>query len=311
MILYLTHNNIDFDKWDECIDKSPNGIIYASSWYLNMTSPGWGALVEGDYQSVMPLPARRKFGIWYIFQPTFVQQLGVFSTQSLSSEVIRNFIQAVPGHFKWVHYNLNTYNPLKVRKDEKFTDKVTCELDLIPSYEILRKGYSKNTARNIKKAEKNNLFITHHGQPETIIDAFRNNKGKQFNNLSENDYFLLKHLIYVGIHRGLVKIRCAYTGENNFCAGIIFFESKNKLIFMFSGITDQARNNGAMFLLVDDFIREHAGRDLVLDFEGSSDPNLARFYLGFGSKECVFLQIKINRMPPVLKSIFGLWEKLR
>lgn len=80
---------------------------------------------------------------------------------------------------------------------------------------------------------------------------------------------------------------------------------------MFSGITDQARNNGAMFLLVDDFIREHAGRDLVLDFEGSSDPNLARFYLGFGSKECVFLQIKINRMPPVLKSIFGLWEKLR
>lgn len=311
MIRYLKHDQIDQDKWDACINASPNGLLYAFSWYLNMTAPGWHALVEGDYRSVMPLPRRRKWGIAYAYQPFFVQQLGIFSTLSLSEETTRSFVNAIPPEYRWVHLNLNTYNPLQPKEGEQLVKRINCELDLISPYEQLRKAYSNNTRRNLRKAENSGLFITHHGQPEVIIDAFRQNRGKQFRKFTDQDYLLLRHLVYSGIHRGLVNLRCAYTRENNFCAGIIFFKSRNKQIFLFSGATAEARQNAAMHLLVDDFIRQHAAQDLVLDFEGSSDANLARFYLGFGSKECVFLQIKINRLPGILKPMMNLLERVR
>jgi len=47
MIIYHKHHEIDRDRWDECIRKSFNGIIYAYSWYLDIVSPQWEALIEG------------------------------------------------------------------------------------------------------------------------------------------------------------------------------------------------------------------------------------------------------------------------
>ncbi len=52
-----------------------------------------------------------------------------------------------------------------------------------------------------------------------------------------------------------------------------------------------------MPFLIDSFIRQNAGKNITLDFEGSNDLNLARFYKSFGSKECAYQQVKINRLP--------------
>lgn len=308
MIRYLENHQIDFEKWDDCIDRSINGIFYAHSWYLEMTAPGWDALVEGDYETVMPLPNRKKMGVNYIYQPFFVQQLGIFSTQSLSAEVNNRFLKAIPSRFSFADFNLNTYNQLDDLSHVKVTKRLTHHLDLIEPYEQIAKRYSANTRRNIKKAEKAGVFVTSYGRPEEIIEAFRQNRGKSLRTYAESDYKVLKHLIYSGMHRGMATVMSAYTAENTFCAGVVFFQSHRKTVFLFSGSNALARENGAMFMLVDHYIREMAGRELVLDFEGSSDLQLARFYKGFGSKECVFLQIEINRMPFGLRQLAGFYS---
>ncbi len=308
MITYLTHKEIDFEKYDQCINQSMNGMVYAYSWYLDMVADDWDILVEDDYKAVMPLPKRKKFGIQYIYQPFFVQQLGVFSVVPATSLVCQNFLNAIPNHFRYIDTNLNTSNI--VPDFGAFTTRrlPTYELDLSSSYGQLCSGYVSNTSRNLKKAKKHDLFIARHGRPETIIDTFRQNRGKTLRSFSEQDYQVLKHLIYAGIHRGLVSIYSAYTRENNFCAGMVFYRSQNKVILLFSGSDQAARENGAMFLLVDSYIKDHAGQQLVLDFEGSSDKNLARFYSGFGSKECVFLQIRMNRLSVCLKPAFKIYD---
>jgi len=311
MIRYIKHDQIDFEKWDKCIDHAVNGIFYAYSWYLDMTAPGWDALVEDEYSSVMPLPNRKKLGIHYIYQPFFVQQLGIFSITSLSADITRQFLEAIPPHFRFADLNLNTFNQLNLAKGVVKEEKITHHLDLIEPYEQNLKRYSTNTQRSIKKAQKQAVFITRHGRPEEIIDTFRQNRGKDLIAFSEEDYNVLKHLIYVGMHRGMVTIMSAYSAENTFCAGIVFFRSHKKTVFLFSGSTALSRENGAMFMLVDEFIREMAGQDLVLDFEGSSDPDLARFYKGFGSKECVFLQIEINRMPIAVRPLLSLYRRVQ
>lgn len=311
MIRYVPNHQIDFEKWDECIGRSINGIFYAWSWYLDMTAPGWDALVEGDYVTVMPLPNKERLGLSFVFQPFFVQQLGIFSTSSLSPEVTARFLEAIPARFRFVDLNLNTYNTLEKNPGIKTRKGITHHLDLIEPYAQIAERYSSNTRRNLRKAADQGVFVTTHGRPEELIQAFRENRGKGLSTYGEKDYQVLKHLVYVGLHRGLATLMSAYSAENNYCGGIVFFRSHKKSVFLFSGSTALARENGAMFLLVDEYIRQNAGQDLVLDFEGSRDPNLARFYKGFGSKECVFLQVEMNRMPYLFKQGVSLFRRLR
>ncbi|HSV87264.1 MAG TPA: hypothetical protein VLH61_01325 [Bacteroidales bacterium] len=306
MIRYLAHNEIDFEKWDACIGQAINGLIYAYSWYLNMAAPGWDALVEGDYHAVMPLPNRRKFGISYVYHPCFVQQLGIFGSGNLSANVTKRFIDAIPRHIRNIDYPLNTYNQFE--SFDGFTVKrgITHHLDLIEPYEQIAARYSTNTRRNLAKAHRHGIYVAHTGRPEEIVGAFRQNRGRKLESFAAKDYERLKHLIYAGIHRGMVSLISAYNDKNSFCAGIVIFRSNRKAVLLFTGNTPEGLQSGAMFALIDDYIKKESGVDLVFDFEGSSDLQLARFYKGFGSKECVFLQIKFNRLPrlvwPFLKA---------
>ncbi len=51
-----------------------------------------------------------------------------------------------------------------------------------------------------------------------------------------------------------------------------------------------------MFLLIDEFIKDNSGTNLVLDFEGSNIEGVARFYSGFGSKPFNYTSIKLNKL---------------
>ncbi len=83
MIRHLPHSSIDKQKWDACISDSRNRIPYALSWWLDAVCPGWDALVQDDYLAVMPLTHGHKFGIDYLYQPYFTQQLGIFSLSTV------------------------------------------------------------------------------------------------------------------------------------------------------------------------------------------------------------------------------------
>jgi hypothetical protein len=84
-------------------------------------------------------------------------------------------------------------------------------------------------------------------------------------------------------------------------AGAVFVRSQHGWIFLFSAVHPEGRESGAMPALIDGFIEQHAGEQTCLDFEGSSDPNLHRFYKGFGASETVYLQVRINRLPLPLR----------
>ena len=64
--------------------------------------------------------------------------------------------------------------------------------------------------------------------------------------------------------------------------------SHGRITFLFSGNNALGKELQAMTFLIDQVIREFAGQPLVLDFEGSDDENLARFYLGFCSKQVLY-----------------------
>jgi hypothetical protein len=310
MIKYLRHEEIDKAKWDDCIRNAVNGLEYAQSWYLDIVAEEWEALIEDDYQRVMPLVGRTKRGISYLFQPVFTQQLGVFSQSILSEDIVTHFLSQIPSKYKFVEINLNSLNKVD-KKQFNISSFLNHELDLIHRYEYLYKNYSTNLKRNLKKAKKAGLILQKNIKPEEIIALFKNNRGKTISGLTDGDYLKMQRVAYAGIYKGLIQTVGAYTPHNELCGGAIFLRSGKKMVFLFSGISEEGRSASALPFLLDAFIQEHVNKHITLDFEGSNDPKLARFYKSFGSKECYYPHLKINRLPFHLKWMVSVAKWLR
>lgn len=310
MIQYLENNQIDISKWNICISNSINSLPYAYDWYLDAVCEDWAALVENDYESVMPLVYRKKFGIHYIYPPFFVQQLGVFSTTLLDDKICGRFIDAIPDKFRYIETNLNSYNQTD---NAKYKIKVNTNhlLDLIKSYETLHKNYSENLKRNLKKAYKSGVSIVQNVKPEDIINIFSENKGKDIKHLKTNEYAVLKKLIYLGIHKGVVQTFGAYTPQNELCGGAVFLINNQRAIFLFSATNPVSKQLFAMPMLIDNFIKQNAEKNMILDFEGSNDINLSRFYKGFGSKMVNYPTLILNKLPFYIKFVVFLIKKIR
>ncbi len=304
MIRHIKHTEINRSKWDECISASPHGLIYAASWYLDIVSPHWEALIEDDYSFVFPLTGRKKWGFNYLFQPYFTQQLGVFGrTEAPTESRINDFINNIPVNFKLVEIQLNELNKAEFPKGVSKTVRLTHHLNLSDSYEKIKANYSENTRRNIQKAIKNSLEITKDSSFQDIVNLFRQNKGDEVKNLNAKDYLVLEKLLTSAKEQGLLEIKSVLNPSGTLLAGAIFIRSYHSFIFLFSATNAEAKETGAMSAIIDSFIHDHSGENKYLDFEGSMDPNLARFYKSFGSKEVVYLQIRRNTLPLILRRL--------
>jgi hypothetical protein len=293
MIRYIENTDIDYSKWDRCLATSPNGRIYARSWYLDAVAPDWNALVLDDYRAVMPLCERRRLGIRYVYPPFWAQQLGVFSAEA--EDHSEAFLQVLKEKFLFSEMYLNAGN--KVADGFNPILKNNFELDLNRSYQAIYEGYQANTRRNIDKSKNSGLTLFRNDPPEAIINLFRANKGNDLAHLHEDDYHRLKHLLYAGIHRGVGQTYSVYDESNTLLAGAYFMHEHNRVIFLFSGQSEYGKERRALYFLLDEVIIEHAGHPLILDFEGSSIPGLARFYEGFGAQNVPYPYIRINRLP--------------
>ncbi|RZL16335.1 MAG: hypothetical protein EOO62_01560, partial [Hymenobacter sp.] len=113
MIRYLRSGEVDRPQWDALLTRAPNGLIYGLSWYLDIVSPGWAALVKeeaGRYVAVLPLPVRTKFGLKYLKQPLFAQQLGLFYLEEPTAADWQQ-IERLLRRFRFItQYAFNTSN---------------------------------------------------------------------------------------------------------------------------------------------------------------------------------------------------------
>ena len=302
MIDYVQHKDIDKIKWDGFISSSPQSSVYAYSWFLDIVSPGWDALIEDDHRSAFPLTCRKKAGIHYLFQPHFTQHLGLFTGDKIITvNKLREFIDAIPDKFRLTEIQLNPSDLIDHIDGYTIKNRITCHLELGQTYEKIFSGYSENLKRNIKKAQKSQLRIVHYEVDDDIVGLFRQNRGAGIQQLKTEDYKTLLELLSEARKRELLKCKAVLNSSGKLIAGAMFIRSPHSYIFMFSATGDEARETGAMSALIDSFIQEHSGKNLILDFEGSMDKDLARFYKSFGSQEIVYLQILKNNLPLLLR----------
>ena len=312
MIRYLTNNQIDKQRWDDCIAQSSDGLVYVWSWYLDVVHPNWEALVEDDYETVMPLTGNKKFGINYLFQPFFTQKFGVFGKNEVSEEKIEQFLEAIPGKFKFAEIKCAT---LRVSRDSKgikgcaISNHCNIELSLNQDYSVLASNFHSNTKRNLAKANKDGLTIVENAEPSAIIELFRKNRGKEIKKWDNNEYERLLSLVETAQNHEKCIVLGAQSYDNHLVAGAFFMISHKKIVFLFSGSDESNKENHGLTFLLDYVIEKYSGTDKILDFEGSDNEGLARFYKGFGGEEKYYQELKFNKLNKIFNFALKIFKR--
>jgi hypothetical protein len=275
-IKHLKHSDIDKDLWDDKIYNSTNGVLYALSWYLDVVSPGWEALVEENYSQIMPLPVKSKYGFKYLVQPLYSQQLGIFSKTEILENQYQNFIKAIP--YKFYRLQLNSKNCYNQNKQNRKPNYI---LSLENSYEEIISLYNQNCKRNLKKTVKFNQKIVENISKEKFMEFVE--KNLVFNK-TKDMFSTLSKLIDISLKNGTAKLLSVVSEQKEEIIATVFLVSwKNRIYYLMPSSSKRGKEWNSMFLIIDQLILQNSGKNVLIDFEGSSIDGVARFYKGFGA----------------------------
>jgi len=305
---HIKHHQIDFQKWDHAILSSESPLVFAQSFYLNATSPGWEALVIGDYECVFPLTVRQKLGFTYLPQPPFTSQLGLFGNTSPEKEKL--FFEYITQKFRLVEIELNSTNQLK---NHFVNSKNTYIIDYTLPF-----TYNKNTVRNINKALQKKLRVEMVKPDESIRLSFNYLNPFLINELSLSRYAIkrFEKLIYNSIEAKQLITFKVVDEKNNLKAMAHFVFNTKHALFLKGTNFDKKEQSGSMHLLLDHAIHYFKDKSLIFDFGGGSiSVGLALFYSGLGGKKLDYSIISWNKLPAIpnlikkLKSVIQLYKR--
>lgn len=290
-IHYLTRKDIDTEKWDACLDHMP--LIYARTWYLDHMAAGqWDALILGDYEAIMPLPWRKKWGVRYLYQPVFTQQLGIFSKKPITSQLIEAWLEALGRYYKFAAIFLNHQNAHPSLKPY-----VNLVLDLNSSYDALTTNYKTDLLSNLKKADRSSLqYLNTIDLPQTLA-LFQKFYSPRLPHIKEDDYTRFQALCNTLLEKGQLLMRGIRDSRQQLLATALLPRDKHRLYLLQSTVTPAGRKVGANHFLLDRIIHDFAETPLVLDFEGSEEPGIAHFYRNFGSRYQPYYYLWHNKLP--------------
>ncbi len=294
---YVPHTKINKVRWDESLLQSANGLVYASTWYLDtVTADTWDALISDNYEWMMPLPIKKKGGISYLPTPLFVQQLGIFGPGPFTPELSDHFLKHIEANLKLVEFQLNAENAPPASGVFEQRIRLNHLKNLPIDRQQLFPDYSENTQRNIKKAGKAGIRFGN-ASIRQMIKLFQENKEKEITGWKTENYNVLDRLYNVCMMRKSGQALGAYNSAGEMIAGAFITEWKNRATFVFSCNSPEGKETGALPALIHHYMTNAPAFIQVFDFEGSDQEGLARFYKSFGSIESNYVHLKLNRLP--------------
>lgn len=295
----ISHAEIDLQQWDEVISKAQNRRVYAFSWYLDISSEGWDALVWGNYEFVMPLTLRKKWGITYLIQPCESQQLGIFPTPP--ADVLKRFWEEIFRLYKYAAISLNSENFPNISLAEiEIKPRQNFLLNLNQSYQNTFSHFSPYSRRHLRRALKNELTIS---ENISIHDYIEFKKLNQPAEIYGNCLPMFRQIIEYTVAQKKAVLMGVCDRDKALCAAALFIFDTNRIYYLGGVSSKQGKTLSAMFLLLNHVILKFAGQNIFLDFEGSMVPGIAEFFKGFGAQPETYYYAKFNRLPKPIRLI--------
>lgn len=271
MINKVEYKDIDFEKYNHCIENSVQKNFYCKKEMLDFLCKNWELLVYGDYQAVMPVPFTKRIMLRLANMPLFCQQLGIFSKED-DIFVNQKFLDFFKKNYLIVNYQFNFNNHFE-------TTLTTKKNYIIPVQEyafLRRKKYFKGRKSTVKTAQY--LDFREVFKDTYILDFIKNNfKGLQ----KEKDMDLFIQYLFFLEKSGKLRMFGSYYEENLTNLAILIDDGDCYSLLGLLNNEEFKSHNGASFLI--DSILKTNIETKAFNFMGGSIRGIEVFFKSFGS----------------------------
>lgn len=295
----LSSQAIDKTAWDNCITRSKNYLIYGTAAYLDALCE-WEALVWGDYEAVMPLPYRKKWGIKYYYTPSFIQQLGIFINAEAALPEFKDISKSL-ANIQFADINFNYLNQTLLNNVSGKKEKINQVLFLGAGYEKIAAHYSKDLNRNLKQAKSYGLIVQNSNNIELAINTYQSLYASRMPQVKSVDYANFTNLCKLLAQEKKCFVKEVYDTDKQLMAcGIFLFDGK-RIYNIASSTLPAGRQKSANHFLLDTLIKANADQQIIFDFEGSDLAGVQQFYQQFGAVYQNYSICRINQLPSVIR----------
>jgi len=299
MVQIIPSNQIDKAKWDACVANNSNGLIYATTAFLNAMAKEWKGIVINDYETIFPLCIKQKFGIEYLYTPPFIQQLGFIGNNEL---VNKNVIAAIFEKVKYGSVNLNfsniNFNALQQCKVHN-----NYVIDLNQNYQQTKAKYKKSIDYSLSKASKQNLRYSKEISFETAVENYKKYNKEALQHVGLVDYNNLEKLLAILQQEEKVIVRKVVNDTSEILSIAVLLKDNKRFYNLINYTNNEGRQAEANYFLYDNILEEFAEKPMLFDFEGSDLPGVKNFYEKFGAVNEPYFHWHFNQLPFFLKWI--------
>lgn len=291
----IPSQNIDHQKWNGCIQNSSSPLIYAYTYYLDNMADNWSGIVVDDYDAVMPVPWRKKFGIRYCYDVPFVQQLGYFTKDK--DNYSKLFAEQLVDFCRYGDYNFNFQNIVADTKQ-----CINYIIDLLQDYKSIACNYKDDLENNLRKASKQSFTYLQEDY-KTAITIYKDLYASRMPGITLKDYENFERLCGYLHQQNNVVVRKVISINNELLAVALLLKDEHRLYNLMNSTTITGRKTEANHFLFDEIFKEFAGSKYIFDFEGSDLPGVKKFYEKFGAMDQPYYRLHFNKLPALIRWI--------
>lgn len=245
MYRYIAYDDIEKNKWNGTVHYSPNGNVYGYHWYLKSVWREWGAIVEDDYESVLPIMPPRSATYHYDILP----DLGPYSVNALTPKRVKAMLDEAAKYSDSSLYPVNRRVADSSIGYDVYTRTTHYQIDTIDDYDSIVESYSDHVKDTIAKLELDTVTISAGVKPEIIVDHSKINDGLKNG---------LLRIMYNAMHRGLGWSSAIMDKESKQYRSISFFISTHNKVYEIYNTT--SGDSAYRILLLDLMLRNNAGK---------------------------------------------------
>jgi len=287
MLRYIPFEEIEKNKWNGCVHYALNGNVQGYYWYLKAVLSEWGAIVENDYETVVPVilePLKD-------YQYELLKELGPYSVNMIAPGTAKEIFSILEKHNKSSKYPLNSSISSSIVEKYNPTTKLKAVFQGGKNYLKLTDSYGDTFSKNLYEEGFDDVSIMSGKKPEEIVALL---------NVSDEHKNALLRIMYNGIHRGVGFTNGIQDKASGKILSMSFFlgtpRSIHELINYSSG------NKKYRQFIFDLLLRNNAERPIYMEtFQNIDD----LFELGFDKEKVGDLQFKIGTIMKLKKALGG------
>lgn len=269
MIRKIKYSQIDFTQYSNRIKSALQRNFYAKREILDVLCESWEILVYGDYDFVMPVPLKRKWGLQVVIMPLFCQQLGVFGNER-NADIEQEFLNFFRENYRIFSYSFNHYNSFQPALSPKKNYIIQRT-----SFAELRKHYFKGRKSTVKTAQ----YLNFREMELKDVMLFLKNNFKGLDKTGDMARFF-RYTTFLE-EKKMLRLFGSFKKEQLTNLAVLIEEPSRLSLLALVNDPHFKNDNGASFL-IDRILQENIAAK-EFDFMGGNIRGIELFFKSFGS----------------------------